>query len=173
MFRMFCGWSTLAAALLVATGPASVAAQKADGATIPKAARKALDERWKGWQLATIDPQAASCAQDGHAPSALIPGDFDGDGRPDVALAVKTRHGVRLAAVLSRENDTIVYDIDSLGDAAANVSVGVEHRGTKFINPRSMLVDYFPADTLTTSRCGQGRTGYFWTGSGFSKWTLQ
>jgi hypothetical protein len=151
---------------------APLAAQKSGGVALPKIARKALDAKWKGWQLATMDPQSQSCRGDGGESPVVLQGDFDDDGRLDTALAIKTAQGVRLVAAMARVQETLLYDIDSLGDAAASGYLGLERRGTKFTNPNTKLDDYFAADTLTVYRCGQPRTAHIWTGLGFSKVTI-
>ena len=151
---------------------ASPAPPQAGDAAVPKAARKLLDEKWKGWRLASLDPQATSCHMDGQfAP--VVQADLDGDGRPDVAVAVTTAKGVRLAAIFNRQHDSVLQDIDAIGDTAAAGWIDAARRGTKFRRAGSTVDDYFSTDTLIVKPCSGPRTAYFWTGLGFSKQTLE
>ncbi len=143
------------------------------GVAVPAMAADLISQQWKSWSLATTDPQAIACRTSGDAPGAMVQGDFDGDGRPDVALAVKTPQGVRLVAVLSRLEDGRLFDVNALGDAQATAALGVARRGSSYRNPLADLDEYFATDTPTTERCGQpGRTAYFWNGAGFTKQAL-
>src|SRR5438034_1360419 len=65
------------------------------GFVLPKTARKALDERFKGWALAAIDPQASACNTGGGETPAFVQADFNSDDQPDIAMAVKTANGIR------------------------------------------------------------------------------
>jgi hypothetical protein len=144
------------------------------GVDLPKNVRKALDDRWKGWQLATIDPQAVSCRPtNAAAPSVVVQGDLDGDGHPDTAFLIKTSQGVRLVAAITRVDDIELVEVDSLGNDSANGVLALEPRGAKFSYPDLAVDDFFPADTLTISRCGQPITAYFWLGLEFSKVELR
>jgi hypothetical protein len=166
--------SVLTVAVVALTaGPVSRAAQNVEGVAIPKVAKNAIDGRFKGWKLAIVDPQATSCLADGQKSGPpFVQGDLDGDGRPDVALAIKTSQGVRLVAVLARLDDAQVYDIDGLGADASSVSLALARRGMGFTNPNTTLPDWFATDALITSRCGQARTAYVWSGSKFDKLAL-
>lgn len=157
------------AAVLAAAGPLGAQSGESD---VPKAARKLLADKWKGWRLAPLDPQALACQRDGQ-PSAVAQGDFDGDGRADLALAVSTPAGARLAVVLSRLEDGVLYDVDALGDASASAWLSVQRRGARFRRPGEVVDDYFPAATLTAQRCAGPRTAYFWNGLGFKKDTIE
>jgi hypothetical protein len=137
------------------------------GLVLPKFTKKALDDRFKGWELAAADSQTAACRPDGGGSPVFVQADFNGDGAPDVALAVKTGDGVRLIAVLARVEDGTVVDVDTLDMAGAYLSV--EKRGTKFKDPVYGLDDYFAADTLAVRRCGQPTTIYRWDGAAFEK----
>jgi hypothetical protein len=136
---------------------------------LPKDARKALDKKWPGWQMAAIDPASASCLADQTAARAVVEGDFDSDGRADIGAAIQTPQGVRLVAMTWREWGYEVYDLDSLGDKMASAYLGRERPGAKFLNPNTQLDDYFPTDTLAAYTCSGGRTAYLWTGLGFRK----
>jgi hypothetical protein len=166
----------LISAIMILTGFATHAQQeqRAASADISKTVRKALDDRWKGWQLATVDPQALSCRpKDAAPPPVVVQGDLDGDGHPDTAFLIKTSQGVRLVAAITRVDDIVLVEVDSLGADAANGVLTLEPRGAKFSYPDLSVDDFFPADTLTISRCGQPTVAYFWLGLEFSKVELR
>lgn len=151
---------------------AGPAPSQAGDAAVPKAARKLLDDRWKGWRLASLDPQATSCHTDSQfAP--IVQADLNGDGRVDVAVAVTTAQGVRLAAIFNRQDASELRDIDALGDTSAVGGFGVARRGTRLRRGGSPVDDYFSIDTLIVKPCSGPRTAYFWTGLGFSKQTIE
>jgi hypothetical protein len=136
--------------------------------TLTPATRDALDAKFKKWQIATVDPQSVACQNNGSA-APFVRGDLNGDGQPDLALAIKTDTGVHLVAIFERSTDSTAVDVDSMGQTAADGGVGIQPRGSSFKNPDDGLEDYFTADTLVVSRCGQPRTLYFWSGLGFRK----
>jgi len=161
---------------MILTGLAGHAQQEQGtaNADLPKNVRKALDDRWKGWQLATVDPQALACRpKDAPPPSVVVKGDLDGDGHPDTAFLIKTSQGVRLVAAITRVDDIYLVEVDSLGSTAADGVLALEPRGAKFSYPDLPVDEFYPADTLTISRCGQPTTAYFWLGLEFSKVVLR
>ena len=135
-------------------------------------AREALTRRWPKWQLAALDPQVASCAAGQKEMPLFVELDADGDSAPDVGLAVQTGEATRLVVILNRAWDTDVYDIDSLGGAAANGFLGVVTRGRRYMNPATKLDDYFSNPTVMATRCGKPALAYRWTGVGFEKVVL-
>jgi hypothetical protein len=157
-------------ALLVATvvGTTFPLSAQPDTPTIPKAARKLLDEKWKGWRLAGVDPQATSCHPDGQS-GARVEADLDSDGRADLALLVTTPGGVRLAAIFNRIGERMLHDVDGLGETTASAAIGVQRRGTKFRSEGSSVDSYFSADTIVAQRCGAPATAYVWNGLTFTK----
>jgi hypothetical protein len=160
-------------ALAAATAGSTLLAQKGTtlptGLSLPKSAKKALDDHLKGWAMAPIDPQASACRRDGEASPAFVQADFDGDGQQDIAVAVKVGDDVRLVAILARMEQSQLVNVDSLGQGAASAYLGIEKRGTKFKDPQYGLDDFLSADTLAVYRCGQSTTAYIWAGSGFIK----
>lgn len=158
-------------ALTVSSIPA-VAQQDeaAPGASLSKTTRKALDNTFKKWQPANVDPQSAACRREAGPPPALVQADLNGDGQPDVALALKAADGVHLVVVFERLADSIVVDVDRLGQDAADGYLMIEPRGSSY--SKDGLEDYFTANTLAVYRCGQPRTVYFWSGLGFRKLVL-
>src|ERR1051325_7952025 len=98
MFRQTCVLAALTAAL---AGPSALA-QKGSDAAIPTFAKKALQDHFKkNWELASVDPQATACRGDGEGSPSVVQADFNSDGVPDVAMAVKVGNDVRLVAVRS------------------------------------------------------------------------
>jgi hypothetical protein len=164
----------LATTLAMVTWPVGIgfARQTTEGVAISKPAKRALNQRYKHWQLAAVDPAAGSCAANGAGAKAFVQGDLDGDGRADVALALKTDQGVRLVVLLARVQDVALFDVDALGDAQSNVFLGMEHRAAPFSKQTGLVREYFSTDSVTTFHCGQVMTAYLWNGAGFLKTPL-
>ena len=135
-------------------------------------ARQALTRRWPKWQLAVLDPQVATCASGQTDLPLLVELDADGDSASDVGVAIQTGEATRLVVILNRGWDTVVYDVDSLGGAAANGFLGVVTRGRRFMNPATNMDDYFSNPTVMATRCGEPALAYRWTGVGFEKVVL-
>lgn len=157
----------------LATFGAPAVAQKdeaAPGASLSKTTRRALDDTFKKWQPATVDPQSATCRREAGSPPALLRADLNSDGRPDVALALEAADGVHLVVVFERLVDSVVVDVDRLGQTAADGYLMIEPRGSSY--PKDGLEDYFTAATLAVYRCGQARAVYLWSGLGFRKVVL-
>lgn len=172
-------WWVLGLGALLATGcgtqdPPKILPQTIDGNTLPKAAEAALDEKWphKGWKMTTVDPKIASCLPAGTPAKDVVTADFDSDGMSDIAATILTDKGVKLVVLMARTWGYDVYDVDSLGDKQATVSLSLEKRGTRFTNSANGAVDNYPADTITASACGASRVSYIWTGLGYRKVTL-
>ena len=138
---------------------------------LPELARKAIDEKYKQWDLARVVP-AGSC-QDRLGPSPnLISGDFNDDGFTDYGAWIATSGGVRLIALMGWLSDYQVYELETLPDTTAPRFLGLEKRGTKFSNPKTKLEDYFSQNTLTTYSCGKDRIVYLWVGFHFEREVL-
>ena len=69
----------------------------------PDAVRKDLDTICKGWQLAPVTPEIASEIKTRTPtwPPNLLPGDFNGDGKTDVAVLIECDGSSQLVAFLS------------------------------------------------------------------------
>jgi hypothetical protein len=164
--------SVIASVMLAAFvfGGHAVTAQEAasPAAAVPKAVLKLLDERWKGWRLATVDNVGACAATlNGRSPS-FVRADLNGDGTEDVALQIATDDGIRIIAAISRMNDDVeLIEVDQVSGAPE--VLGFAQRGKKFSPDDLAQFDYFGVDTLTTSRCEKTTTAYFWMGASFRK----
>ena len=145
-----------------------------DGNTLPQAAIAALDDKWpkKGWQITSVDPKVAACLPKGIAAREVVTADFDSDGLSDIAAMITTPQGVRLVVLMARTWGYDVYDVDSLGDKTASVSLGLEPRGKRYENPALGLSNNYSADALTTYICGTTRVSYLWSGNGYYKVTV-
>lgn len=143
-----------------------------DAGALPAAARQALDAVWpKGWSIASIGPQVASCLA-GKPATTIVTSDFDSDGLPDIAAAVKTPKGVRVVVLLAREDHYALFDVDGLGDQGATAGLGLGKRGDTFTKADSLFQDYYPADTLTAYTCAGPVVSYLWGGYAFYKVAL-
>jgi hypothetical protein len=140
---------------------------------ISKERRAAIDDVFEDWQVAAIDPQSTSCRQNGAPAPALIEGDFNSDGLSDLAVLVKTASGVRLVTVMARVKENNVIDVDAMGDGAAAGILAVAPRGKAYKVAGDKFDDYFTADTLTVTPCGQSTTAYLWNGFAFRKIVLE
>lgn len=71
--------------------------------TPPDAVRKDLDSICKGWQLAPVTPEIAEEIKTRTPtwPPNLLPGDFNGDGKIDVAVLIECDGSSQLVAFLS------------------------------------------------------------------------
>jgi len=138
-----------------------------ESGTLSSDAREALTDLWPNWQEATLDPQVRNCAAGQTDLPLRLEFDADGDGALDLALAVQTGDGTRLAVILNRALETVVHDVASLGGPAANGFLGIVPRGSRYLNPSTKLDDYFSNPTLTVTRCGEPVSAYRWTGVGF------
>ena len=69
----------------------------------PDAVRKDLDTICKGWQLAPVTPEIAAEIKTRTPtwPPNLLPGDFNGDGKTDVAVLIECDGSSQLVAFLS------------------------------------------------------------------------
>jgi len=69
----------------------------------PDAVRKDLDAICKGWQLAPVTPEIAAeiNTRTPTWPPNLLPGDFNGDGKTDVAVLIECDGSSQLVAFLS------------------------------------------------------------------------
>ena len=69
----------------------------------PDAVRKDLDATCKGWQLAPVTPEIAAGIKTRTPtwPPNLLPGDFNGDGKVDVAALIECDGSSQLVAFLS------------------------------------------------------------------------
>jgi hypothetical protein len=70
---------------------------------LPDAVRKDLDTMCKGWQLAPVTPEIAAEIKTRTPtwPPNLLPGDFNGDGKIDVAALIECDGSSQLVAFLS------------------------------------------------------------------------
>jgi hypothetical protein len=136
-------------------------------AELPADARDSLNDKWRDWAPVEL-PSAASCLKDGGAAAAgMLRADLDSDGHADYVLAVRTGGAVRLAAVLHRIPEYVVFDIDALA-ADAPAALTVAARGSRF-TPDGGIADYYPAETLVVRRCDGPAVAYIWTGFSFRK----
>jgi len=143
-----------------------------DAGALPSAARQALDAVWpNSWSIASIGPQVVSCLA-GKPSTTIVTSDFDSDGLPDIAAAVKTPKGVRLVVLLARTNHYALFDVDGLGDQGASAGLGLGKRGDAFTKAASLFQDYYPTDTLTVYTCAGPVTSYLWGGLAFYKVAL-
>ena len=168
MVAVCCTMSPPIAARQVAVPPA---AQDGSISALPKAGREALERRWKTATIAAVDSQASAC-QNAAPASPIVSADFDSDTLVDYALAVQAPDGVKLVVLLRRGEEYRVEELDQLGAGPATAFLGLEKRGTRFLNAATSTDDFFSADTLAAHRCGAPTVVYLWAGSGFRRVTV-
>ena len=143
-----------------------------DAASLPVAARSALDEVWpKTWSIAPLASQVASCMS-GKPSASIVTSDFDSDGAADIAAAVTTPQGVRLVVLLQRDDHYALFNVDGLGGQGASAGLGLEKRGAMFTKATSLFKDFYSADTLTAYTCTGPTASYLWGGLDFYKVAL-
>ena len=71
--------------------------------SVPDAVRQDLDTACAGWRIAPVIPEVAAeiRTRTPSWPANLLPGDFNGDGRSDVAALVECKGTVQLLAFLA------------------------------------------------------------------------
>ena len=71
--------------------------------SVPDAVRQDLDTTCAGWRIAPVIPEVAAeiRTRTPSWPANLLPGDFNGDGRSDVAALVECKGTVQLLAFLA------------------------------------------------------------------------
>jgi hypothetical protein len=139
-----------------------------DASLLPDDARDALGDRWPDWELASA---VASC--EAGPLQRVVPFDADGDGRQDVAVAVRAADAVHVAIFLNRPWGYILHDVDALPGATGALSLGVAQAGDRFKAQGRTLADFFSNATLVVSTCEGTLTGYLWNGVRFEKTPLE
>lgn len=158
----------LLCALSMGMAGAGIPRDASQAPPLPGKARNALKATWPDWHVAPVDAAATACAPGPAAGPVAI--DIDGDGTPDLALAVQTTQGIRLAVLMHRPWGYDLYDVDGLGDAAVSAYLAVTPRGSAYPNPRTAQSSHAGHDTLTWRRCDDpARTLYLWRGFMFEK----
>jgi hypothetical protein len=130
--------------------------------TLPPMVLEFIDSRWPTGKV-SAPPPGGACATPGATPAAVVSGDFNGDGVPDLAVRVAAAEGTHLVHAMARRLDFAFYDAPLEGDLAS-ASIVVRPRGEQFV-PASGVADYFGSDTAVAV-CGKSTTGYFWNGLG-------
>jgi hypothetical protein len=162
--------------LLVVSSAGVDAAQapvsQAGGAALPKRASDVLDERFKDWRLASIESAGDACLARlaGRSPS-FAEADLTGDGTMDYALQIATAEGVRVVALIGRLRDFTLTEVVQPAPASNRI-LEIRRRGTRFRDVGAAVDDFFGADTITMTECGNSVTAYIWTGAGFRATTI-
>jgi len=130
--------------------------------------RSALGRRWPGWSAAAVSTGCAEAAR-----PAAVAFDADGDGRADIALAVQTADGARLAIVLYRSwADDVAYDLGPLPGTTGRVALRIVRAGEQYATPEVSFPRYFSNATLVASDCEGSDVAYRWTGFEFRPMAL-
>jgi hypothetical protein len=93
-----------------------------------------------------------------------LAGDFNGDGRLDVAARMQAEGAEYLAAAFARLSDFDPHEVARLATPFSG-ELTVSGRGEQYRS--SAGEGHFATDTLVLVRCDGGRTAYFWRGSAF------
>jgi hypothetical protein len=165
LLRLF---SAALSVLLIVLAAAVAHAQKSGPAGLPKALTEAFKGRYPHWSLAdVVKPATATCAAAAPAATAVFKGDFDGDGRDDLAVQIHAGDATRVVVAFTRVETPQLLEID------APVGLFVVHRrGERFVSPELNTEGYYSADTLGTDVCGDGVVWY-WTGAAFKKMAVK
>lgn len=157
-------------AVTVVAGSGCVRRLATSTALIPPQLDKVLDERFKGWRLATFAGDATCQAQAGANPTVLS-ADFDSDGRDDRALLIETAQGTALVAGLRELTTFRLFTLEEPGSGtAAGRYLYLEPRGKRFPSGVEGLDDFLSHTTAAVATCGSAeRVAFMWTGIGFKR----
>jgi hypothetical protein len=146
---------------------APVAVPGAPGITIPRNDDDQLDRRWSNWQIVPPAAEAAACtSRFSDPPSAVVTGDWNGDGMIDLAFQVSTPAGRRVVAAFGRLDDEYVLsDVTATPDAAG--VLGVERKAGAYRQQPDGATFFYSLDTIAFGACTQPEMAYFWTGTVF------
>lgn len=155
------------------------------GLDLPPAAAAALQKALPGWHVmgtSGFDPLVVKWVRQEHGPRAgpqYCRGDFDGDGRPDLALLLR-RGSVKLVALLQTGAEQ--WQVKELRDLGFGEGFqGGFSRFTIYLAPRKPgIVAYWPGDGkgktgrlrlrhdgIELNWAEKGSTLYYWTGQRF------
>jgi hypothetical protein len=148
-------------------GRGSVEVPGAPGVTIPGRVAARLDARWSGWQIVPPGPEAAACTTRFDEPaSAVVTGDWNGDGAPDLAFQIATPDGRRVVAAFQRLDGEYLVEEVTTAPAPGGV-LGVERKAGAYRHQADGVEFYYGLDTIAFGACSQPEMAYFWTGTRF------
>ena len=103
-----------------------------------------LDARDAGWRIAAVDEDVAAFAKANREDPVTTKGDFDDDGREDVAMLVRGSDGRRrLAICLTRGTTTDLYLIS---DPYCGDGITVQKKGERYHDFDTETEGRFPSD---------------------------
>jgi hypothetical protein len=141
------------------------------------ACRARLETRLGPWTMTSISPEVAARTRSEGLDPTVTRGDFDGDGRPDVALLVQQgptpvlRYPERIAAsrvavCLGRSAGVELHVIDALycGDY-----IELAVKGTRYYDVEHGREDAYPSDGIRTVCFEKASATYVYDGGGFRR----
>ena len=132
----------------------------------PDQARRALDAKYPGWQLANFSGACTAAA--GSSPT-QVNDDFNTDGFGDWGLEIHTADAIKVVVVMGWLADFRVYELESAPGDKADRYLAKAGRGTKYINPVTKSDDYLNHNSMVSVSCSGDRFFYTWDGDGFRK----
>lgn len=150
-----------------ACGPPAMVNLPGVATEVPATLVKALDDRWPDARVVDAATAPAECAgRRLPSPAAVVSGDFNGDSLTDYALRLHTGERVAVVAGLARfDGDFVIHVLTADAEPAGVLDLG--RRGDSHRSSDTGIAEFFGVDTVALTRCGDGATGFFWTGASF------
>jgi len=151
-------------------------ARPADGA-LEEACKARLGARLAAWTLASVAPDVAAWAHTQGFDPRVARGDFDGDGRVDVALLVQARatpvleyperiSASRVAVCLDRSSGLTVHVID---DPYCGDYIRRAPKGARYHDFETEAKGVYPSDGVTTVCFKKASATYVYDGARFRR----
>lgn len=162
-----------AAALTVA----SIAGAPAHAADLEQSCRALLDHRLPHWTLASVSEEVKAFAEQQQADPVKIRGDFDGDGREDIALLIQNRarpvldepqriNATRVAVCLAGERATVLRLIEA---PYCDDLIYLVRKGEDMNDIESGPLGKYPVDAVGTTCFEKAGAVFFFDGREFRR----
>ena len=141
------------------------------------ACRARIAARLPEWSIASVSPEVAAWARSDGFDPVVTQGDFDGDGRPDVALLIQAQRtpamqyserilSSRVAVCLDRPAGVTLHVIEGLycGDY-----IELATKGAPYYDFERDREDVYPSDGVKTVCVKKASATYVYDGAGFRR----